>query len=102
MTIATRTRKPRSKDRSICWLSKPTADRIGSLEITADKMRVGYWCRLLPSDFGTAFEVTNWLNDETYTVLIDAENGHHCDCPGFLRWNRCKHTSGLAALLATK
>jgi hypothetical protein len=101
MTTATRTRKPRPKPaRSICWLSRPTADRIGSLQMTIGPMTVGYWCRLLPSDYGVAFELTNWLNEETYAVCIDQQHGHHsCECLGFLKHGHCKHVDGLFTLL---
>jgi hypothetical protein len=100
LTATRPARKPRSKPaRSICWLSRPTAERIGSLQITTGPMTVGYWCRRLPSDFGSAFELTNWLNDETYAVCIDNQTGHHsCECLGFLRHGHCKHVSGLLAL----
>ena len=41
-----------------------------------------------------------WLekqgDGERYDVLLGAEPS--CDCKGFLRWNRCKHADGLAAL----
>src|SRR5262245_46782363 len=95
-------RKPRSKPaRSVRWLSRPTPERIGSLQITTGCMTIGYWARLLPCDFGqAAFEVTNWLNDETYNVLLDGDRSH-CECLGYLRWQKpCKHISALQALLA--
>lgn len=36
------------------------------------------------------------------TQPLDPKNPvHACECKGFLRWNRCKHTAAIAALIKT-
>lgn len=43
-----------------------------------------------------------------YDVRIDVDPtdpehpSHSCECMGFLRWNHCKHTDALAAIVAAK
>jgi len=55
---------------------------------------------MIPSDWGRAFEVTNWLNDQTYEVLIDQQEGRHqCTCAGFQSHGHCRHVEALYALL---
>jgi hypothetical protein len=96
--IATRTRK--KPVRSIRWLSRPVAGKIGTLEITVGKETSHYWARPIPSDYGTAWELTKHDDGESYEVLLAADDKHVCCCKGFSRWGHCKHVSGLLALLA--
>jgi hypothetical protein len=53
----------------------------------------------IPSDFGTAYEVTKMFeaDDAVYHVTLDG-NRSSCDCPGFCHHGHCKHVSGLSAL----
>src|SRR4051812_7603138 len=93
--------KPRRKpSRRIGWLSRPAAGKIGTVEITVGKETVHYWARPIPSDFGTAFELTKWTDGVSYDVLLATDGRHQCCCKGFCRWQHCKHVEGLAALLA--
>jgi hypothetical protein len=63
-----------------------------------------YWLDRIPSDWGMAFLVEKQgdgsRENEEYHVLLDGENGHSCECKGFLRWDHCKHVEGLLALRA--
>jgi hypothetical protein len=97
-----RTRKPA---RSIRLLARPGdgASR-GCLEITVGPLRTTYHLERIPSDWGTAFELTKFLaaGGEAYHVNLDplAEGGLRtsCDCLGHLQHGHCKHAEGLLAL----
>jgi hypothetical protein len=54
----------------------------------------------IPADCGTAYKVVKFLelDEPSYHVLLADDGRHSCECKGFLRWNRCKHVSGLLAL----
>ena len=62
-----------------------------------------YWLRRIGSDFGDGFELTKFTpsvrgdGDEQYHVHLSNE-GHTCECKGFLRWGRCKHVDALVCL----
>jgi hypothetical protein len=53
----------------------------------------------IPSDFGTAYEVTKMFeaDDAVYHVNLDGQRSS-CDCLGFTHHGHCKHVSGLTAL----
>jgi hypothetical protein len=54
----------------------------------------------VPSDFGAAFHlVKRDYGDEAhdYHVCLNGD-ASSCECPGFLRWNHCRHIESLAAL----
>lgn len=52
----------------------------------------------IPSDFGTAFEVSkvdaDGRTEEVYHTLLSA-SGNTCDCKGGTYCGRCKHSSAL-------
>jgi hypothetical protein len=71
------------------------------------RLRVGdevsdYLVQPIGSDFGDGFRLTKldaWGDSAPYDVHLSNE-GHacSCECKGWLRWSRCKHVHGLAAL----
>ena len=75
----------------------------GVLSITQDGETVPYFIDRIGSDFGDGFELTKFSGavrgdgDERYHVHL-SEEGHACECKGFLRWNRCKHVGAVVAL----
>jgi hypothetical protein len=104
----TRTRKPVS--RTVRVLEQPThdTDGWGALQITVNGKPANYLVRFIPCEFGAGvlgLELEK-LDDELttaaekYHVALDPFAGvHQCECLGFLRHHRCKHTAGLAKLV---
>lgn len=76
----------------------------GVLVLTVGEEEFCYWIDRIPSDYGHAFELRKFVahGGETYHVCVDDGRGRAdtCECKGFLRWGRCKHTSALRALIA--
>jgi hypothetical protein len=103
-TAPARQRKPRPKPaRSIRWVVKPgEITRTGVARITDRGGADDYLVTAFAADLGRAFEVVKLCPREgnpTYHVLLADDGKHSCECKGFLRWNRCRHVSGLLALL---
>src|SRR6476619_1172475 len=48
---------------------------------------------------GRGFAVHRLGQGELYHVRVGAPEDTTCECMGFLRWDRCKHTAALAALI---
>ena len=97
-----RQRKPRPKPaRSIKLLVHPTAENAGVVRITVGKEAADYLLTLIPADFGRGFLVEKVCFDApaAYHVNLDGDKWT-CECPGFVQHGRCKHSDGLAALIA--
>jgi hypothetical protein len=76
--------------------------RTGVARITEGGAVADYLVTAMPADGGRAFEVFKLCTEEsnpTYHFLLAADGKHSCECKGFLRWDRCRHVSGLLALL---
>jgi hypothetical protein len=92
---------PRAKPaRTIRLALAPLPSSPGVVSITAGKRTADYFLTRLPSDFGEAYRLDKFppQGAEVYHVLLSDEGTHSCECKGFLRWGRCKHADGLAAL----
>src|SRR5579883_2645099 len=102
-TPSRRQRKPRPKQaRSICLRVKPREQATGLVRITVGKEQADYFLTELPADFGRGFQVEKMgleVKEGAYHVNIDGQT-QTCDCKGFSRWSHCKHSDGLAALIA--
>lgn len=82
---------------------------VGALFLTVGEKEFGYWLDPLSHDLGPAiraFRLTKFVSErkagepDHYDVTVDATHqGGTCECKGFLRWNHCKHTSSLLALI---
>jgi len=108
MSTTTRTaaprqpRKPRPKPARFIRLSvKPTAETAGVVAIRVSKEEADYILTEIPADFGRGFKVEKigFDADSIYAVNIDADR-RTCECHGYNRWQKCKHSDGLAALIA--
>jgi hypothetical protein len=101
--VPARQRKPRPKpQRSIRVEVPPTYNGLGIVRITIGTEHADYFLTELPADFGRGFTVEKiglHENDPPYHVNIDADK-RTCECKGFLRHGHCKHSDGLAALIA--
>jgi hypothetical protein len=72
------------------------------VRITVGKEQADYFVTELPADFGRGFKVEKMGPDadgNAYHVNLDGAS-KTCECQGFNRWHRCRHTDGLAALVA--
>ena len=48
---------------------------------------------------GRGFAVHRLGQGNLYHVRVSGSDDSSCECMGFLRWGRCKHVAGLAALM---
>jgi hypothetical protein len=76
--------------------------RTGVARITEGGADDDYLVTTMPADLGRAFEAVKLCPHEgnpTYHVLLADDGQHSCECQGFLRWDSCRHVSGLLAFL---
>jgi hypothetical protein len=73
----------------------------GVIRITVGTEAKHYFLTALPCDFGLGFQLEGFEHEggPQYAVCLDGDKTS-CECPGFLRWHRCKHVEGLRALVA--
>ncbi len=99
---APRQRKPRPKPaRSIRLMVRPSPETSGVVRITVGKDAQDYILTAVPADFGRGFllEKVSFDAPAAYHVNIDSHK-RTCECHGYNRWQHCKHSDGLAALIA--
>ena len=95
-----RQRKPRPKPaRSIRVEVPPEGGGLGIVRIWVGKDHADYFLTVLPADFGRGFLVEKVGHEESYHVNLDADR-RTCECAGYLSHSHCKHSDGLAALVA--
>jgi hypothetical protein len=111
MTSLSEPREPRKSSkprRGIRWLGRAldAFRRYGTVQITVGTTATVYDVRELDGGpDGRGFELTKvpaLPGEEPYHVWLSMTNPQDrtCECKGFLRHGHCKHTAGLAALLA--
>ncbi len=72
----------------------------GVVRITVGKQADDYLLTEVPADYGRGFTVQKMGAEESaYSVNIDRAN-RTCECKGHSRHGHCKHSDGLAALIA--
>ncbi len=96
-------RKPRPKPaRSIRVCVRPEGAAPGVVRITVGKQAADYFLTELPADFGRGFKVEKIgleCDESAYHVNFNGAE-RTCECQGYLRHQHCKHSDGLAALIA--
>ena len=94
-------RKPRPKPARTIRLAVPLngEGKNGVVRIAVGRAADDYLISRVPSAFGSGFllEKVGDAEGAAYHVHLSGE-GPSCECRGFLRWDRCKHADGLAAL----
>jgi hypothetical protein len=106
---AVKTRKPRAKPQRFARLDdRPTAQEPALLTLHIGAKEFDYWLRLVPSDFGEAFQLTKIVPTgdgpaelgDVYHVLFENSwpDAPRCNCKGALRWGHCKHGDSLKPL----
>jgi hypothetical protein len=102
-TAGPRQRKPPAKPaRFVRLCVRPEGTAPGVIRLTVNGKAQDYFLTLIPADFGRGFTVEKiglHCNEPPYHVNLDASK-KSCDCKGFLRHGHCKHSDGLAALIA--
>jgi hypothetical protein len=71
------------------------------VRIRVGKEEADYFLTELAADFGRGFQVEKICGtaEESYHVNLNGTETT-CSCKGHLRWQKCKHADGLAALIA--
>ncbi len=96
-------RKPRPKPaRSIRLCVRPDGSAPGVVRITVGKKSADYFLTELPAAEVRGFRVEKIgleCEESAYHVNINGPD-RSCECQGYLRHQHCKHSDGLAALLA--
>ena len=88
------------KTRTVRIARPPNADGVGVFCIETGGACQFYTFLELRCDIGgRGFAVHRLGQGELYHVRVGAPEDTACECMGFLRWGRCKHTAGLAALI---
>jgi hypothetical protein len=106
---AVKQRKPRAKPQRFARLDdRPSVDEPALLTLHVGGKEFDYWLRLVPSDFGEAFQLTKIVPTgdgpaelgEVYHVLCEDAwpEAPRCDCMGALRWGHCKHADAIKTL----
>ena len=86
--------------RSIQLIRSTKIDGIGVLRIAVDNESAFYTFHEIPCDIGgRGFAVHRLGLGELYHVRVGNPSDCSCECLGFLRHGRCKHVSGLLALI---
>ena len=102
-TPAPRQRKPRLKPaRSIRLCVTPNPENAAWFASRSARKAHDYLLTEIPADFGRGFKVEKIgfdCDESVYHVNIDADK-RTCECHGYNRWQKCKHSDGLAALIA--
>jgi hypothetical protein len=70
----------------------------GVVRLTVGKLATLYFVDKVPSDFGDGVKLTKVSDPEDAYHVHLSEEGHTCECLGFLAHSHCKHVSGLVAL----
>jgi hypothetical protein len=98
-----RQRKPRPKpQRSIRLCIKPEGTAPGIVNIRVGDERADYFLTAVPADFGRGFLVEKvGIDRDTARYHVNIDDGKRsCECKGYLRHHHCKHSDGVAALIA--
>lgn len=76
-----------------------STDATHLVTITSGTKQDHYWVWAIPSDMGTACTFLKIGTSERHEVNLDTHHGlHECDCKGFYRYGRCRHTAAAIIL----
>ena len=88
------------KPRTVRVERPPNADGVGVLCIdTAGECQFYVFQEIRCDIGGRGFAVHRLGQGELYPARVGAPEDTSCECMGFLRWGKCKHTAALAALI---
>lgn len=90
--------------RTITLVREPDSRGVGVFCISVGKKCQFYTFREIPCEIGgRGFAVHRLGQGTLYHVRVGREpEDNSCECMGFLRWDHCKHVSGLKALIKQK
>jgi hypothetical protein len=85
---------------TIDLVRSPDRDGVGVFSIRSGEKSLFYTFREIPCSIGGRGFVVHRLGlGQVYHVRIGARTDCSCECLGFLAHGRCKHVSGLLALV---
>jgi hypothetical protein len=88
------------KARTVRVERKPNALGVGVFCIgAAGQCQFYAFCEIRCEIGGRGFAVHRLGQGELYHVRVGKPEDTSCECMGFLRWGKCKHTAALAALV---
>src|SRR5215813_12581910 len=86
--------------RTITLVRPPNRDGVGVFFIAAGTKTQFYTFKEIPCEIGgRGFAVHRLGQGNLYHVRVGSPEDSSCECMGFLRWGKCKHVGGLAALI---
>jgi hypothetical protein len=86
--------------RTITLVRGPNRDGVTVFCIAAGDKTQFYTFKEIPCEIGgRGFAVHRLGQGNLYHVRLNGPEDSSCECMGFLRWGRCKHVAGLAALI---
>ncbi|MBA4062852.1 MAG: hypothetical protein C0501_03935 [Isosphaera sp.] len=87
--------------RTITLVRQPDRRGIGAFRLGEGAKAQFYAFREIRCEIGgRGFAVHRLGRGVLYHVRVGAPDDPSCECLGFLRWGRCKHVAGLAALVS--
>ena len=90
----------KTKTRTVRVERPPNADGVGIFCIRVDDEGQFYaFCEIRCEIGGRGFAAHRLGQGELYHVRVGQPEDTSCECMGFLRWGKCKHTAALAALI---
>lgn len=88
------------KTRTVRIARPRNADGVGMFCIEIDgKAQFYTFCEIRCEIGGRGFALHRSGQGDLYHVRVGAPEDTSCECMGFLRWSRCKHTAAIAALI---
>lgn len=86
--------------RTITLVRPPNRTGVGVFCIAGGGKSQFYTFKEIPCAIGgRGFAVHRLGQGNLYHVRVSGPEDSSCECMGFLRWGRCKHVAGLAALI---
>lgn len=85
--------------RTIEVLFPPSGSESGVIQIRDGNQTDKYFITSVVSEWGPTFRLEKIGGSEVYEVIIDAGRGS-CECKGFGYRGKCRHISGIRALLS--
>jgi hypothetical protein len=94
-------RPPRQPAERRCKLLWAPHGQSAFLDVQVGNQLDRYWIHAVECSFGLGFKVEKLplSGGVVYYTALDLEAGRNCcECPGFSRWNHCKHVEAILAL----
>jgi hypothetical protein len=93
--------KPCPADRQAVLIGTPTTTEPALPTLTVKGTERSYALFTLPCDFGRGWRMVKEADGECYDLHTDNRfpGAVECECQGYLRWQHCKHSDAVMALV---